>query len=265
MISAGIDIGSSATKAVILKDKQMLSKAITPSRADPNQAAGFVLKEALKKADLSEVDVVVSTGYGRRAIDFIDETVTDITAGAKGAVFLGCPFNDVRTVVDLGGQDTKVITLDENGYVANFVMNDKCAAGTGRFLEFMAGVLETKIEDLGNLSLKSRNPLKINSTCTVFAESEVVSLIVQKKKKEDIIAGLHESIAKRIAGMVREIGAEEPVFFCGGGAKNVGIKKALENNLAMNVYIPEEPQFVIALGAALIAKELLLSKSQRKE
>lgn len=255
MIVAGIDLGSVATKVVVLKDEKILSKAITPTKANPISAAELVMKKALKMAKLSRMDIkcVASTGYGRRTIEFGDKTITDISAGARCAVFLA---PNIRTVIDLGGQDTKVISLDRNGNVTNFVMNDKCSAGTGRFLEVMANVLGIKLEDLGKLSLKSKNPLKINSTCTVFAESEVISLIAQKKKKEDIIRGLHETIAKRIAGMLREVSAKERIFFCGGGAKNIGLKEALENELGMKVFVPKEPQFTIAFGAALIASEI---------
>lgn len=262
IITAGVDIGAATTKVVILKDKKILAKAITSTKADPNLAAKLVMKEALKQAELSKDDLnyVVSTGTGRRAIEFGDKVITEITANAQGAKFLGSPLGVIRTIVDLGGQDSKAIALDENGNIINFVMNEKCAAGTGRFLEVMANVLGVKLEDLGKLSLKSKNPVKINATCTVFAESEVISLIAQKRKKEDIIAGLHEAIAKRIAGMVRDAGAREVIFFDGGGAKNVGIQKVLEKELGMKVYVPKEPEFVIALGAALIARELAISK-----
>lgn len=259
MITAGIDVGSVVTKAVILKDEKILARSLTPTGADPNSAAKLVMKKVLKEANLprNKIEYIVSTGYGRRAIDFGDRVVTEITANAKGARFLGSPMGTVRTVIDLGGQDSKVIALDESGDIVNFIMNDKCAAGTGRFLEVMAQVLDIKLEDLGKFSLKSKNPIKINATCTVFAESEVISLIAQRKKKEDILAGLHQTIAKRLAGMVREVGAKEVIFFDGGGAKNIGIKKALEDELGMKVYVPKEPQFVVALGAALIARDFL--------
>lgn len=258
MIVCGIDIGSVATKAVILKDAKILSKTICPTGAYPKSAAEGALGMALNQANLSRQDLeyVISTGYGRRAIEFGNKTVTEISCCARGAQWMGAPSEKVRTIIDLGGQDMKVISLDEDGDIADFVMNDKCSAGTGRFLEVMADVLSISLEDSGELSLKSKNPIQINSTCTVFAESEVISLIAQGKNKEDIIAGIHSSIAGRILNMVRQAGEKEVIFFCGGGAKNRGIHRALEDRLGMKVYVPEGPQFVIALGAALIAQEI---------
>jgi predicted CoA-substrate-specific enzyme activase len=266
MITAGIDIGAVTTKVVILKESRILAKAITQTKADPTLAAELTMKRALRIARLSEkdIDYTLSTGYGRRAIEFGDGIVTEVTANAKGTRFLGSPLGTVRTIIDLGGQDSKVMSLDETGNIVNFAMNEKCSAGTGRFLEVMANVLGVKLEDLGSLSLKSKNPVKINATCTVFAESEVISLIAQKKKKEDIIAGLHTSIAKRLTVLIREVGIKEVVFFDGGGAKNIGIKKALERELGMEVYVPKNPEFVIALGAALLAVELTPSKLKEK-
>jgi predicted CoA-substrate-specific enzyme activase len=262
MITAGIDVGSLTTKIVLLKKNKVLARAITPTRADPSIAAELVMRSVLKKSGLSrkQIDYTISTGYGRRAIEFGDRVITEITANAKGAIWLGSPLGKIRTIIDLGGQDSKVIALGEKGEIIDFVMNDKCAAGTGRFLEVMARRLGVRLEDLGKLSLRSKNPIRINSTCTVFAESEVVSLIAQRKKKEDIIAGLHSAIAKRLAGMVKQVGVRGVIFFDGGGAKNVGIKKALEDELGKKVYVPKNPEFVIALGAALIAGEFLSSQ-----
>lgn len=274
MIVAGIDIGSVATKVVILEtqkhrrenrnaeekfvENRLLAQAICPTGANPKLAAKEVLEKALGQANLSRenLEYIVSTGYGRRAIEFGNKTVTEISCCAKGARWIGTSLGEVRTIVDLGGQDMKVISLEEDGTMADFVMNDKCSAGTGRFLEVMANVLGMGLENLGELSLKSKNPIQINSTCTAFAESEVISLIAQGKNKEDIIAGIHFSIAERIVNMVRQVGEKEVVFFCGGGAKNRGVHKALEDRLDMKVYVPDEPQFIIALGAALIAKEI---------
>jgi len=259
MIVAGVDIGSVTTKAVILENEKMLSRAISPTGANPKIVAEEVFKKALDHANLSRQDIgyIVSTGYGRRAIEFGNKTVTEISCCARGAQWIGTSLGEARTIIDLGGQDMKVISLEEDGTIADFVMNDKCSAGTGRFLEVMADVLGMSLENLGELSLKSKTPIQINSTCTVFAESEVISLIAQGKNKKDIIAGIHSSIASRIVNMVRGVGEKGVVFFCGGGAKNRGMHKALEDRLGMKVYVPQEPQFVIALGAALIAKESL--------
>lgn len=261
-IVAGIDVGSITTKAVILKNKQILAQEICLTKADLNLAAKSTLEQALKKANLIQADLnfITSTGYGRRTIEFGDKSITEITANAKGAQFLGSSLGKIHTVIDLGGQDAKIIKLDERGEVADFLMNERCAAGTGRFLEVMAQVLDIKLDDLGEFSLKSRNPIKINATCTVFAESEVISLIAQKKSKEDILAGLHQTIGKKLAGMVRQIGPKEIIFFDGGGAKNIGVKSALEKELGLRIYVPPQPQFVIALGAALIAHEMAEQK-----
>jgi len=256
MITVGIDIGSVATKTLILKDNNILSTALGPTKADPNLAAELTMEEVLRNASLSRDDIayVVSTGYGRRTIGFGDKAVTEITANARGSTFLGCPYGSIGTIIDLGGQDSKVISLEDD-CIVDFVMNDKCSAGTGRFLEVMAHILGVDLEELGELSLKSKNPVKLNSTCTVFAESEIISLIAQRKGREDIIAGLHETIARKLAGMVRQLGIREAIFFSGGGAKNPGIRKALENELGVRLYVPKEPEFVTALGAALIASE----------
>lgn len=265
-IVAGIDVGSVTTKVVVLQGKEILAQAISLTKADPNLAVSSALAESLKKAGLSQNDLafIVSTGYGRRAIEFGNKSVTEITANAKGAQFLGSPWGKIRTIIDLGGQDSKAIKLDENGQISNFVMNDKCAAGTGRFLEVIAQTLDIKLEDLGEFSLKSENPVNINATCTVFAESEVVSLITQRKKREDILAGLNQTIAQKIAGMTRPINPENVVFFDGGGAKNTGIRRALEEELDLKIYVPDAPQFVIALGAALIADESFPASAKSK-
>ena len=257
MITAGIDVGSVTTKAVILSDNNVIGEHLVPTKADPNLAAQTTLMEALKIAGIpsGKVDSTISTGYGRRAIDYGDKTVTEISANARGSVFLGSPAGKVRTIIDLGGQDSKVIALDENGKITRFLMNDKCSAGTGRFFEVMANALGVSLDKMGEMSLLSKAPLKINSTCTVFAESEVVSLIARRQKKEDIIAGLHESMAKKISTMAKEVGVRPVVFFDGGGAKNAGVKAALEKQLDVKIYVPEKPQFVVALGAALLARE----------
>lgn len=261
MSVCGIDIGSVTTKTIILNEEKRLAQVISPTGAHPRVTAEKVLEEALRQAGLSREDLkyIVSTGYGRRAIEFGNRAITEISAAAKGASYAGLsPPEKVHTVIDLGGQDSKVISLDGEGKVADFVMNDRCAAGTGRFLETMTSVLGVRLEDLGELSLKSKASIQISSICTVFAETEVISLIAQGKSKEDIIAGIHDSTAERLCGMVAKVGgAREVTSFIGGGAKNIGVKKAIEDRLQVKVWIPEEPQIIIALGAALIAKESL--------
>ncbi len=259
MIVCGIDIGSVATKTVILKDRDIISKSLALTKASPKLAAEEALSKALRQINLSEKDIsyIVSTGYGRRIIEFGDRTVTEITCCGRGATQIGSPLGKIQTIIDLGGQDSKVISLDEEGGILDFVMNDKCSAGTGRFLEVMASVLEERIGDLGEIALRSNNPVRINSTCTVFSESEVISLIAQGRNKEDIISGICASIAERIAGMITQVGKKESIFFCGGGARNRGIHRFLEDKLGVELYVPQEPEFVIALGASLIAIESL--------
>jgi predicted CoA-substrate-specific enzyme activase len=257
MITAGVDIGSAATKALILRDREILAMTVQPTGSRPKLTAETVLDQALAAARLTRADlqVVVSTGYGRRVVEFGDRTITEISACAQGTKFLGSPHGAVRTVIDLGGQDIKVITLDESGEVSDFVMNDKCAAGTGRFLEVIAHALGVALEDLGELSLRSRREITINSTCTVFAESEVISLLAQDVSKEDILAGIHHSISERIVAMAKKIGCREVVAFNGGGAKNAGLRAALETKLQTTLDVPAWPQLVNALGAAVEAQK----------
>jgi len=248
----GIDIGASTAKAVIL-DGDILSKVIIPSGFDTKKTADDVFNKVLQVANITENDIeyTVATGYGRIMVPMASKTVTEITCHARGASFLD---SMVRTVIDIGGQDSKGIAL-ENGKVQDFVMNDKCAAGTGRFLEVMANALEVELEELGALSLESQEKVSISSTCTVFAESEVISYKNQGKKKEDIIAGVHEAIASRIYAMVNQIPVRDKIMITGGVALNKGVVQALEMKIGKSVVVPEDPQIVGALGAALRARE----------
>lgn len=252
LILAGIDIGAATAKAVILSTDKILSFSIMPTGSNVTKIAEVVIKRALAKAALSigNVDYVISTGYGRRSVLFAHKAVTEIICHAEG---VGSLMPEARTVIDIGGQDSKVIGLDDNGNVTNFVMNDKCAAGTGRFLEVMARVLEVDINEMGPISLRSKNPCQISSTCTVFAESEMVSLRAEGKGHGDLIAGIHKAIAHRVAIMGKPIGFKKDVVFTGGVAKNVGMKKAMEDEIGMEILIPEEPQIMGALGAAILA------------
>jgi predicted CoA-substrate-specific enzyme activase len=257
ILVAGVDIGSTTAKVVLLEDGRPVASAITPTGADCEAAAKKSLAMALADIKKSQEDVqyIVATGYGRRAIDFGNETITEISANAKGAIYLGSQKGQVKSIIDVGGQDTKAIVLDDKGRITNFVMNDKCAAGTGRFLEVIAKVLDEPMESFVKLSLDSKSPIGINSTCTVFAESEVISLIAKKVPKQDIIAGIHKSVAKRVADMARAAGAKPIVFFDGGGAINLALKKAIEKELGYEIFVTEHPQIVVALGAALTAHE----------
>jgi predicted CoA-substrate-specific enzyme activase len=259
---AGIDIGSTTAKIVLIKDGLPVVSSIAPTGADCNAAAEKVISASLKKIKMKKTDIeyMVATGYGRRAIDFGNEVITEISANARGAIYLGSDKGKVKSIIDVGGQDTKAIVLDENGKITNFVMNDKCAAGTGRFLDVISRSLQEPMENFVKLSLTSTNPTTINATCTVFAESEVISLIAKKVKKEDIIAGIHKSIAKRIIELGKIAGVRQLIFFDGGGAKNIALKKEMEKEIGYEIYVPPSPQIVVALGAAIFAFEKFLKK-----
>jgi predicted CoA-substrate-specific enzyme activase len=207
----------------------------------------------LEKANLvfENLKGVVSTGYGRHSIRFANKALSEITCHAKGVYFL---IPQARLIIDIGCQDSKIIRINEEGNVTDFVMNDKCAAGTGRFLEVMAGVLGLKIDELGAASLKSKNPSEISSTCTVFAESEVISLRAHGLSREDLVAGIHKSIAKRVAYMASNRKYDRKVVFTGGVSKNLGVIRALEEQIGQKIFVPKEPQLTGALGAALLAQ-----------
>ncbi|MHA1733990.1 MAG: acyl-CoA dehydratase activase [Promethearchaeota archaeon] len=259
MYTIGLDIGSLSTKILLLKGNgsekpEIVDAMITRSTYDFKRVANEEYSEILERNGLakSEVASVMGTGYGRHSVAFMDDRITEISAHGKGVYYF---FPDAKTVIDIGGQDSKVIRLGKNGKVLDFQMNDKCAAGTGRFCEVMAKALEIPLEQLGEMSLQSNKPEQISSTCTVFAESEVISLFAKGADKHDIAAGIHQSIAKRVGGMVKRIGAQPRLVFCGGVAKNKGVKKALEDELKLDISSPEDPQITGALGAAWIAME----------
>ena len=244
MITIGIDVGSLTTKAVVY-DGKILGTFISRSGHQFERAGIDVFNKVLNIAGVKkeDIDYILSTGYGRYSLPFTNDKVTEITAHARGVNFF---YPNVRTIIDIGGQDSKAMRV-QNGQVKDFMMNDKCAAGTGRFIEVMAKALSVNsLDEMGKLSLQSKNPAQISSMCTVFAESEVISLFAEKKySKVDIIAGIRNSIAKRIGGLVRRLG------------KIVGVKKALENELKVKIVSPEGdyPQLTGALGAAIIAYE----------
>ncbi len=252
MIVAGIDIGSISTETVIVRDQQMLSFSILPTGANSIQAAELSLTRALAASGLKRADLaaIVTTGYGRISFPAATKRVTEITCHARGAFYLNPA---TRTVIDIGGQDTKVIRLDDQGRNIDFQMNDKCAAGTGRFLEVMAQALGVNLADMGRISQRAPRSIKISNTCTVFAESEVISLIAQNEPVEVIIRGLHEAIADRVLGLISRVGFKEVVMLTGGVAKNEGVARALEERLGVKIFVPPEPQIIGALGAALLA------------
>lgn len=260
MYTIGIDIGSMSTNGILINEKkEILSSTIIPTGASSKKAADKTFHQILTEHKLTErdIDYIVATGYGRIKVPFANEVVTEITCHAKGANFF---FPKARTIIDIGGQDSKVIKVDGNGNVLDFVMNDKCAAGTGRFLEVMARTLEIDLEEMGPISLNGKDNVSVSSLCTVFAESEVVSLIGADHRTADICRGLHISIAKRITAQVKRIGLEEEIVMTGGVAKNIGVVTELEKNLGCKIRISEEPQINGALGAALIALEKAQSK-----
>ena len=255
MLSLGIDIGSLSTNAVLVNDQAaIVASEIILTGASSKKAVDLVLQKILDSAGINRDDIgtITATGYGRIRVPFANETVTEITCHAKGANYY---FPQARTLIDIGGQDSKAIKIDENGNVLDFVMNDKCAAGTGRFLEVMARTLEIDLDDMGEISLKGTKEINISSLCTVFAESEVVSLIGAASKVEDICKSLHSSIAKRIVAQVKRVGIENDIIMSGGVAKNIGVVTELEKKLGSKIKISHEPQIVGALGASLIGLE----------
>lgn len=252
MFVCGLDIGAATTKAVILEEGRIVSWCVLPTGQGVESATDKVMAEVTRKIGIgiSNIERLVTTGYGRHAVSFADRAVSEIICHAKGANFV---LPSTRTVVDIGGQDSKIIAMDEGGNVTNFAMNDKCAAGTGRFIEVMANVLEVPLADMGNLSLTSTKPSMISSTCTVFAESEVISLRARGEPRENLIAGIHKGIVSRIITMGRGVGFSREVAFTGGVAKNAGVRQFLETGIGLRINVPEEPQIVGALGAALLA------------
>lgn len=257
MYVLGIDSGSTSTNAVIMnQDRTIIASSVIRTGAKSGDSAERILSDVLQKAKLERKDLarIVSTGYGRVSIAFADENVTEISCHGKGAHY----FNPrVRTILDIGGQDSKAISLDENGEVHDFVMNDKCAAGTGRFLEMIARTLEVDISELGAIALTSTEHIEITSMCSVFAESEVISLIANNKEKVDIANGVCHAIAGKAFSLLKRVGLEPEFMMTGGVAKNPGVVRAVEEKLQARLYICEEPEIVGATGAALYALEQL--------
>jgi len=259
---AGVDIGSTMTK-VVLMSEATLASVIGPTGPEHRKLANRVMEEALAKAKVAFEDVtyVVATGYGRINVPFADKQITEISCHARGVAHL---LPEVRTVIDIGGQDSKGIKLKE-GRAVDFVMNDKCAAGTGRFLEVTAEELDISLEDMGRLSLEAENRVEISNTCTVFAANEVVAKLSEGVALPDILAGLHEAIATRIYGMVRRLKIEREVAITGGGAKNIGLVKALEAKLGFPVLVPPDPLLTGAIGAALLGGDIVREAAEKGE
>jgi len=257
--AAGVDVGSTQTKAVIIdEDRQIVGRSLIDTGANVVQAAESSFVSALKagNVDEEEVEYVVGTGYGRYRVTFGNSQVTEISCHGRGAVHI---FPNTRTVLDMGGQDTKAIAVTAEGEITDFCMNDKCAAGTGRFLGAAAAALDIPLDDLGAVSLRSTRPIKISTTCTVFAESEVLAWIGKGKKIEDILWGVHKSIASRSAGLMRRVGISDEITFTGGVSLNEGMVKALEERLEKPLNISDDCHYMGALGAAMFALDQVMA------
>lgn len=254
MYTLGVDIGSAATKAVILEDGKTIVNQAKVNMGTGTSGIKKTLDALLSDSGLKMEDFacVVATGYGRKWFEYADKEMSELSCHARGVSFL---VPGVRTVIDIGGQDAKAVKVSPKGRMSSFIMNDKCAAGTGRFLEVMATVLETTVDQLGELDELSTERFQISSTCTVFAESEVISQLSQGKKREDIARAIHESVAKRTCGLVKRLGVEDMVVMTGGVAQNKGVVKAIREDLKKEIIVPEYPQMMGALGAALFAYE----------
>jgi (R)-2-hydroxyacyl-CoA dehydratese activating ATPase len=256
---AGIDIGSTAIKiAIVDENRELVGQKISASGSMFYKYAQDALKELLKELNIDESDLVytVSTGYGRKLFKEADENISEITANAIGAREAARGHCEIKTVINIGGQDSKAISLDNDGNVVNFSMNDRCAAGTGKFLDVVALKLEIGVDELSEYHFKSQGtPLPINSTCAVFAESEIIGLLGNDNSVEDIVAGVHYSIAKRIVKLVKRVGVKEGLYFDGGPALNGGLVNAIENEIGKKIFIPEFPQITTSFGAAVLAQE----------
>jgi predicted CoA-substrate-specific enzyme activase len=251
---AGVDIGSTMTKVVITDaTDKLLSTIKGPTGPEHRQLANEVMRMALEQAGLhlDDISYIVATGYGRVNVPFADEQITELSCHARGVSSI---FPDVRTAIDIGGQDAKCLKI-KNGRLIDFVMNDKCAAGTGRFLELTAATLGIPLDDIGDMSFKSTKKVQLSNICTIFAQQEIVALLSRGEKVEDIIAGLHYALASRVATLARRLKIEPDVVLTGGVAKNKGIVKAMKESLGCDVMVPDEPLLTGALGAAILARE----------
>jgi predicted CoA-substrate-specific enzyme activase len=252
---AGIDIGSTMTKAVIVEGEAIVATVIGPTGAEQRRLASRVMEETLRLAAVpfESIASVVSTGYGRINVPFADKQVTEISCHARGIARL---IPKARTVIDVGGQDSKAIKLGPSGKPVDFIMNDKCAAGSGRFIEVIADTLGLRLEEVGEVSLRSRNPARISNICTIWAQQEVASRLAEGVPVPDLVAGVHKSLAERVARMANRLKVEKEVVLTGGGAKNAGLVHALSEQLGCGLAIPPEPLITGALGAALLGQEL---------
>ena len=257
MYFAGVDIGSTMTKVVLIDESDSpLSTIKGPTGPEHRQLANQVMRQSLEQASLhiDDISYIIATGYGRLNVPFADSQITELSCHSRGVSSL---FHNVRTAIDIGGQDAKCMKISK-GKLTNFVMNDKCAAGTGRFLEVTASTLGVRLEDMGDIALKATKKIQISSLCTIFAQQEVVALLSRGEKLENIVAGLHDALSSRVAALARRLGIEPDLVLTGGVAKNSGIVKAMKESLGCELLVPEEPLLTGALGAAILAKEIYL-------
>ena len=264
MSSLGVDIGSASSKAVVLDGGKTVRAEAAVESGTGTSGKGRVLAEVLEKAAVSWPDIrfTVATGYGRLSVHEANEQISEITCHAKGVAFV-CP--NARTVVDIGGQDVKAISLqNDRGEIRNFIMNDKCAAGTGRFLENISRVLEIGIDKMAEYYFRSTHPAHVSSTCVVFAESEVISLLSDGIALDDVVAGVHESIAIRACALARHVGLVDEIVMCGGVARDAGVVDAISKNLGRKISVAPNPQLTGALGAAVLAYERAKRKGVAK-
>lgn len=255
-IYAGLDGGSTYLKAALIDETgKVLRTGVMNTGIDNNGASQKLLSGMLEEIGASSVEYIMATGYSRKILEIADDDVSEITAHAYGVRVTAPEGCTPGFIVDIGGQDSKIIYLDHQYTVKNFSMNDKCAAGTGKFMEVIAQILETTIDQIGPLSLESKAPCDINSTCVVFAQSEVISLVARKYDRRDILAGMHQSMARRIVKMMKKKEISGDMLMTGGGAKNIGLQKAFEEEMMRDVFVARYPQFNGAIGAALLARE----------
>jgi predicted CoA-substrate-specific enzyme activase len=254
---AGVDIGSTMTKVLIIDESDnLLSTVKGPTGPEHRQLANEVMRQSLEQAGLriDDISYIVATGYGRLNVPFADRQITELSCHSRGVSSL---FPKVRTAIDIGGQDAKCMKIN-NGKLTNFVMNDKCAAGTGRFLEVTAATLGVRLEDMGDIALKATRKIQISNLCTIFAQQEVVALLSRGEKLENIVAGLHDALAGRVAALARRLGIEPDLVLTGGVAKNNGMVMAMKESLGCELLVPEEPLLTGALGGAILAEEMYL-------
>jgi len=260
--AAGVDVGSTQTKATIINEnKEIVARSLIDTGANVVAAAENSYFQALESSGLreEEIEYIVGTGYGRYRVTFGNTQVTEISCHGRGAVHM---FPDTKTVLDMGGQDTKAIRVGSQGEILDFCMNDKCAAGTGRFLGAASSALEIPIGELGPTALRAKNPVRISTTCTVFAESEVLSWLGKGKAMEDILLGVHQSIGSRSIGLLRRVGVEEQLSFTGGVARNIGMVSVLNDTLGLEVNVSEDSHYMGAIGAALFALDYILGSRE---